>query len=142
MLAALTLLVSLRRFIVPLLAVALIGAAYFKGRMDESAAHTQATLEFTNEARKLERQSASRQQEIADGKDAALRRINARLSDSLERLRDRPNRLPETTRTACEGTTGGQLSGPDAAFLERLAARADAVREELKACQDREHSPP
>jgi hypothetical protein len=133
---------SYRWLAAPFLALALVGWGYFKGRSDEAKAQEAATLEFTQEARRLERQQSFRLQEILDGKDIALRRINARLSDSLERLRDRPDRLPEPTRAACEGATGSELSGRDAAFLERLAARADAVREELKACQDREHSTP
>ena len=63
-----------------------------------------------------------------------VRNINARLSDALERLRKRPDRLPEPARASCEGATGSELSGPDSAFLEREAARADELRAALSAC--------
>ena len=63
-----------------------------------------------------------------------VRNINARLADALERLRKRPDRLPEPARATCEGATGAELSGPDSAFLEREAARADELRAALSAC--------
>lgn len=63
-----------------------------------------------------------------------IRDINARLADALERVRKRPERLPEPARSTCEGATGAELSGPDSAFLEREAARADEIRAALSAC--------
>lgn len=63
-----------------------------------------------------------------------VRRINGRLSDALERLRKRPERMPDQARAACEGATGSELSRPDAGFLEREAARADELRSALTAC--------
>ena len=60
--------------------------------------------------------------------------INARLADALERVRKRPERLPEPARATCEGATGSELSRPDATFLEREAARADEQRAALSAC--------
>lgn len=65
---------------------------------------------------------------------AQVGRINARLADALERLRQRPDRMPEPAREACKGGSGAELSGPDAGFLERYAARADELRASLKAC--------
>ena len=63
-----------------------------------------------------------------------VRAINSRLADALERLRKRPERLPEPARGACQGATGAELSGPDGGFLERLAARADEQRSALAEC--------
>lgn len=63
-----------------------------------------------------------------------LRTINTRLSDALERLRKRPERMPEPARSACTGTTGGELSAEDAGFLVREAARADGIRSALSEC--------
>lgn len=63
-----------------------------------------------------------------------IHRINSRLADALERLRQRPERLPESARAACEGATGNELSGADAAFLVRESARADELRAALTAC--------
>jgi len=64
-----------------------------------------------------------------------IRTINARLADALERLRKRPERMPEPARAACQGATGAELSGPDAGVLVRLAARADELRAALGECQ-------
>jgi len=63
-----------------------------------------------------------------------VRTINTRLADALERLRKRPERLPEPSRKACEGSTGRELAGVDAAFLERYAARAAEQESALRAC--------
>jgi hypothetical protein len=67
-------------------------------------------------------------------KDEALRTVNARLADALVRLRKRPERMPEPARQACEGATGGELSGPDAEVLSRIAAEADGQRAALSEC--------
>lgn len=64
----------------------------------------------------------------------AVRDVNRKLADALERLRKRPERLPDPARAACEGGTGAELSGPDAGFLEREAARADELRAAVSAC--------
>ena len=63
-----------------------------------------------------------------------VRAINTRLADALERLRKRPERMPESSRSACAGATGAELSGPDAGFLSREAARAEGIRSALKEC--------
>ena len=63
-----------------------------------------------------------------------VRSVNRKLADALERLRKRPERASEPARAACEGGTGAELSGPDAAFLEREAARADELRSAVSAC--------
>lgn len=65
-----------------------------------------------------------------------LQSINAGLSGDIERLRQRKTRasLPENSRADCQGATGAELSGEDAAFLVREAARADTLRAALAAC--------
>lgn len=55
---------------------------------------------------------------------------------ALERLRQRPDRMPKTSETQCKGATGVELSRRDAEFLTRLAARADRLRQALKSCYD------
>lgn len=104
----------------------------------DDRARAEQMLEATQEARRMEQARAARVQETQDAKEAELRRISARLADALERLRNRPDRLPEPARAVCQGATGAELSGRDAAFLSRLAARADDLRAALAACQDRE----
>lgn len=122
-----------------MLLLAVASGGYFKGRIDNEAKHTEQSLEETQEARRIEQKRAAFQQETLNEKDASLRAVNGRLADALERLRDRPERLPEAALAACKGSSGRELSGGDAAFLERFAARAEALRRELKAAQDREH---
>jgi hypothetical protein len=99
-----------------------------------------AALEASETARETERLVQRSLTRITDAKDKELRAVGDRLADALERLRNRPARLPEAARAACEGATGAQLSGPDSDFLAREAARADRLRAELGACQDREWS--
>lgn len=87
-------------------------------------AQAQADLQAKND------QIHKQAQEHAD----EVRTINTRLADALERLRKRPERLPEPSRKACEGSTGRELAGVDAAFLERYAARAAEQESALRAC--------
>jgi hypothetical protein len=126
------------------LAIALASAVgYGSGRFHQWRADVKAdaasALDASEQAREVERFASKARQGIEDAKNAEIRKMRARLDDALERLRNRPDRLPEAARPACEGATGAELSGRDAQFLERLAARADELRAELKACQDREH---
>jgi hypothetical protein len=99
-----------------------------------------AALEASETARESERLAQRNLTRIADAKNQELRAVGDRLADALERLRNRPARLPEASRAACEGATGRELSGPDAAVLERYAADARRLQLELGACQDREWS--
>ena len=86
-------------------------------------------IQAKKDQERLERQAA----EIERAKDKQIRAINSRLSSTLEQLRQRPERLPDPP-AACEGTTGAELSRPDADFLAREAARADRLRQALAAC--------
>lgn len=86
-------------------------------------------IQAKKDQERLERQAA----EIERAKDKQIRAINSRLSSTLEQLRQRPERLPEPA-PACKGTTGAELSRPDADFLAREAARADRLRQALAAC--------
>ena len=104
-------------------------------RDGQEAIAAAAASETNRETERLVERSLTR---ITDAKDKELRAVNDRLADALERLRDRPDRLPEAARAACEGATGRELSGPDAAVLERYAADARRLQLELGACQDRE----
>jgi hypothetical protein len=126
------------------LAIAIASAVgYGSGRWQQwradDKAHTAALVKANEAALSQEREWARLIKGTIDARDMEVRAIRGRLDAALERLRQRPERLPEAARPACEGATGAELSGRDAQFLERLAARADELRAELKACQDREH---
>jgi hypothetical protein len=119
------------------------GLSYAAGRWQQYSAdekaNAAAAFDASEQAREVERLASKTRQGIEDAKNAEIRVIRGRLDAAVERLRNRPDRLPEASRPACAGATGAELSGRDAAFLERLAARADDIRAELKACQNREH---
>lgn len=82
-------------------------------------------------------------QGVTDAKDRALRRVRADLDSALDELRQRPDRpVPGDAAAAgpCAGATGAELFRADAEFLAREAARADDLRAELGACQQRERA--
>jgi hypothetical protein len=109
------------------------------------AAAVSAALAYSENARQIEQQHAQRVRGITDAKDATLRRVRAAADADIDRLRDRADRVPgadSAPRPACAGATGAELSGRDAQFLVRLAERADGLRAELAACQQREHAEP
>lgn len=115
-----------------------LGGAYATGRwqqyQSDEKTHTAEIIKATEKARQTEANWQS-DAAVAEGiHDEEIARINDRLADALERLRKRPDRLPAAATTACEGATGAQLSGPDAGFLEREAARADSLRAALGEC--------
>jgi hypothetical protein len=65
--------------------------------------------------------------------------IAGKLDAAVASLRNRPERAarpstPTTSAPDCKGSTGAELSRPDAEFLTREAARADGVRADLAAC--------
>lgn len=101
-----------------------------------------ATIKADHEKEKSDAISNARLKEVALQKEADRLRINhankvaeinADLDAALERLRNRPERVSYPTGT-CEGTSGKELSRPDAEFLTRLASEADKVVSALEAC--------
>lgn len=106
----------------------------YTGWTFNQARHDSAMVDAQQQAQQTEDQHnaelAKQNQAHAD----AVRDVNRKLSDALERLRKRPERRHEPASAACEGGTGAELSGPDAGFLEREAARADELRAALGAC--------
>jgi hypothetical protein len=123
-------------------ATLLVAAGFFAGthwvsaQWDrEKAQRAEALATKTSQAMEDSRRMAVAQRVKDNAYELQIRRTGARLADALERLRDRPERLPEPARAACAGATGAQLSGRDAAFLERFAARANELRAALARCQ-------
>lgn len=95
-----------------------------------------ATLAAQQKAGEDTAKTARKAFRIQENRDAGNELVVRQLADALERLRKRPDRVPAAATPACEGSTGAQLSGPDAAFLVREAARADRLRSELTACYE------
>jgi ribosomal protein S11 len=117
-------------------AIALLGGAYFKGSHD---ANTKWEAEAAASKIAAQQQEAAwaesmERVRIQHEKDKSL--VQSRLTIALNGLRDRPAiRLPEAARAACVGATGSELSRPDSEFLIREAARADSLAGDLRACK-------
>lgn len=117
------------------------GGVYLKGTHDNDV-HWQAKVaqernEWVMASREKEHQLQEKTNVAIRKQTADLEATNARLQSQLIGLRNRPNRpviLPSVPRPGCEGATGAELSKPDAEFLVREAARADAIRAGLSAC--------
>lgn len=85
---------------------------------------------------------AARVGQVEQEKTNAIAQVQAAGAAALnsERMRQRAERRPAPSGAvgqaapACAGSTGAELSRPDAEFLIREATRADAQRESLGAC--------
>lgn len=127
--------VALRPFWSILWPCLLVLAGYVYGGHEANERHELTSLRL-QQASHLREQEVSRDlltlREIKDGEILA---VNERLSAARQRLRERPDRLPEPARAACAGATGRELSGQDATLLVELAADADRLRAALGQCQ-------
>lgn len=125
-----------------LAAIALLAGSYGSGRWhqyrSDLKAQAEAKLTESESARLRERAAQVNTQRITDAKETANRDRVARLAAELERMRKRPDRLPEPARAACAGSTGAELAAPDGGFLARYGAYARSIQLELEACQQRE----
>jgi len=106
----------------------------YTGWTFNQARHDAAMVDAQQQAKQTEDQHNAQLAKQNQAHADAVRDVNRKLSDALERLRKRPERRPDPARAACEGGTGAELSGPDAGFLEREAARADELRAAVSAC--------
>lgn len=116
-------------------------------RMEKAAADVdrqRAEIRAADErdARSIEQTWAERVGQVEQEKTNAIAQVQAAGAAALnsERMRQRAERRPAPSSSAgqgaatCQGTTGAELSRPDAEFLIREATRADAQRESLGAC--------
>ena len=97
----------------------------------------QASERSARDAAELTAKAAAEDARVAKEKRNAQDKNNAsQLAAALQRLRDRPDRLPAAATPACSGGTGAALSRPDAEFLTGFAARAGSLQSALDECQD------
>lgn len=102
-----------------------------------SAKITAERLAATEAARAKETMWQGVVNETAKNYQAKVAGVRRNLDVALDSLRDRPERpgnLPDHPRADCAGASGAELSGADAEFLAREAARADEQRAGLDAC--------
>lgn len=107
---------------------------YFKGRADMDTAWQLQAAEAAENARMREQVLQGKANANIDKLQADRDRVAGQLADAVDRLRQRPGRLPEPARTDCKGATGAELSAEDGGFLVREAARADRIQGALAAC--------
>lgn len=109
-----------------------------------NAADTRWTARMEKERADAIAAARIKEKHLQEAYDAATKKQAARLvgvqrtlDTALDSLRDRPERpagVPDTARADCAGGNGAELSGEDARFLSREAARADGLRAGLEAC--------
>lgn len=111
---------------------------YTAGQDSIRAGIAETVAEAVKKARADEQKKQGEINEITQKQYDEMAGINARLTDDLARLRNRPDRghMPDDTGAKCAGTTGAELSAADAEFLTRETARADRLRTALKACYE------
>ena len=106
-----------------------LGFSFERSRFDRYKANQIAQTQKIQE----EHQAAADQ--IRKEKDVQIAAINNSLADALIKLRERPSRAQGTGNgQGAQFGTGSQLYAEDAGLALREAARADTIREALKAC--------
>ena len=138
--------------IVGMIAVALAGTSwksYNLGKASVTAEWNKDKLRIAQEEKatlvysiKESKVLQSHSDKIQGEKDARIKAINAKLSDSLSQLHDRPSRdtpIADSGSVAepAKGCTGANLLREDAQFLTRDSARADRINVLLLECQDK-----
>lgn len=123
-----------------LVAISLVAAVWFHGSYHGKTVERLKWQKTVQTATDKAREEEQRKQGIANALSRKqyieLVNINTSLLSDLDGLRNRPprNNVSADTRTVCKGSTGRELSEPDAGFLTREAARADTLRTALDAC--------
>ena len=106
----------------------------------DAAAQLEKALQAEQKARAVEVELQGKAAAIRRTKDAQIHSLGLELSESLQRLRNRPERpaasdVPAVAGTGGNACTGAELYKPDAEFLVGLAASADRLRIALQSCQ-------
>jgi hypothetical protein len=126
--------------IVVLIILALLAGAwwhggYHRGKID-ALANAEAVNAAVAAAIETERQRQKGVNDAVQKQADTVRDINSGLIDDIAELRKRPGRVRTVIYpgATCQGATGAELSGEDAKFLSREAARADTIRAALIGC--------
>lgn len=101
-----------------------------------TAKQAERRLEAVNIALSEQQRKHDEVSQIESNKYKKLASSNTALNATLDELRKRSARLSEPSRVQCAGSTGTELSRPDANFLARYSARAEWFRLEWKACKE------
>jgi len=116
-------------------ALLLLFGAYAKGRNDNE---TKWKLEIAKQVEQARIKEQDLQRKADDNAKQALKDkelIQSRLTIALNSLRDRPDRMPESARANCAGSSGKELSAVDGVFLRRYATtHAETCWNALEGC--------
>ena len=108
---------------------------WYSGYSFEASRFARYKAEQATQTQKIEKAQQSAADAIRKEKNAQIRNINNQLADAISQLHKRPSRADQAsngqTTSYC---TGSQLYAEDAELAFREAARADTIREALKAC--------
>lgn len=112
-----------------------LAAAYFGGVHHANERHEFKRLQAVEAAREKEANWQSDVEVLTNVHQAELARVAAARDAAVRELRNRPDRMPAAATAACAGSTGAELSRPDAEFLAGEAARADSLAADLGTCR-------
>lgn len=102
---------------------------------DYKASIAASEARLIQEYRRKEQSLQEASNALRKAKDNEIKTITNRLNTTLGELRQRQDRKDlSSSAGTCSGATGADLSKPDAEFLARLAAEADAVMAERNQC--------
>jgi hypothetical protein len=115
-------------------ALSLLLAAYL-GYSFEHSRFVAFKATIVAETAAVEREHQFAADQIRKEKDAKIDSINTQLANAISELRQRPSRAQGAGNGQVTSyCTGSQLYAEDAELALREAARADTIREALKAC--------
>ena len=123
-----------RYLIIGGIAIALAGGLWLHGNYHGRSVMKLKIEQANNRALEKRQELQEKTDAIIQDQADKLANIASERDAALERLRSRPDRMPETAQAECQGATGAELSRTDAEFLTGLAARADELRQALTAC--------
>lgn len=123
-----------RYLIIAAVALSLAGGLWLHGNYHGRNVMKLKIEQANNRALKEKERLQEKIDEITQSQTNELAAVARERDAALERLRNRPDRVPQTPEAECKGATGAELSRPDAEFLTRLASRAERDRQALIAC--------
>lgn len=115
-----------------------------KFHVKQLAEMQEVALSAEKEFREKERQYVASLTAAQEQRNAEIARINRRHTDTINRLRNRPERIVHVTvpgsevssaPAACVGSTGAELARGDAGFLAGYAADAARLEAALNQCE-------
>lgn len=118
-----------------------IGRAEVQAKWDaDKLEKSKAALRIVENNTRVTGELQAKADKLRESKNAQIHSIELALAESLQRLRNRPERPPSSdgvpsNTSAGSGCTGASLYAADGEFLIREAARADKLRLRAETCE-------